>query len=216
MLSILRVASALVSLEVARAAAPNASTCGPASPSKVADCDKPDMGAGGNACCVLELNMTGSPTKTYNGLKDWLGQGGSDTSYAYTTGPDAAGNNVSVHRPRPAAAAPATSCLLPSGSETTARDLQPGDDLRKYDIEWQYIFQGKHVTKGGYVDTLNFNIKKGPEAGTFLRVASISNIHGALGDDGQNFKTLVYMLREMHPDWETHPIRIVHGCGQGD
>ena len=60
---------------------------------------------------------------------------------------------------------------------------------------------------GGYVDTLNFNIKQDGDT-TTLRLFSISNIHGALGDAGQNYKTLAYIL-------EGRGLSVVHGCGKG-
>ena len=83
----------------------------------------------------------------------------------------------------------------------------PGDDLTKYPIAWDYIFQGTHTTTGGYVDTLKFNIGR-VEAGkkTIMRIFSVSNVHGALGDNGQNYKNIAYIL-------EGRGARIVHGCG---
>ena len=49
------------------------STCGPpdGSLSPVSDCDMADMGSCGNACCVVEIDITGgSSTKdAYQGLK---------------------------------------------------------------------------------------------------------------------------------------------------
>ena len=48
----------------------------------------------------------------------------------------------------------------------------------------------------GYVDTLNFNIKQDGDTMT-LRLFSISNIHGALGDHGQNYKTLSVLLKAL-------------------
>ena len=64
-----------------------------------------------------------------------------------------------------------------------------------------------HTTTGGYVDTLKFNIGR-VEAGkkTIMRIFSVSNVHGALGDNGQNYKNIAYIL-------EGRGARIVHGCG---
>jgi len=44
-----------------------------------------------------------------------------------------------------------------------------------------------------------------------LRAFSSSGIHGALGDNGQNFKTLAFMIKEVYPQAES---TIVHGCGK--
>ena len=78
----------------------------------------------------------------------------------------------------------------------------------QYPIRWDYIFEGTHTTAGGYVDTLKFNIGRpaSPDAGTTMRVFSLSRIHGALGDNGQNYKNIKYMI-------ENHEAKIVLGCG---
>jgi len=169
-----------------------------------------DMGSCGNACCVVEIDITGgSSTKdAYQGLKGWLqaggathfniytlwtilaplisliGAGGADGSVAYRTGKDGAGHN-------------------------------PGDDVRQYKNAWDFILQGSHTTTGGFVDTLDFNIKKPSSKGgpITLRAASLSDIHGALGDNGQNFKTLSSMVAQLHPQLSRADMRIVHGCG---
>ena len=84
----------------------------------------------------------------------------------------------------------------------------PDDDLTQYPIRWDYIFEGTHTTAGGFVDTLKFNIGRpaSPDAGTTMRVFSLSRIHGALGDNGQNYKNIKYMI-------ENHEAKIVLGCG---
>ncbi|KAK3232714.1 hypothetical protein CYMTET_56955 [Cymbomonas tetramitiformis] len=85
----------------------------------------------------------------------------------------------------------------------------PSDDLRKYNITWKYTMQGQHTTSGGYTDTLNFNVFDSGNGLTGIRAFSVSNIHGALGDNGQNYKTLAYMLRGMFGE-----LQIVYGCGE--
>lgn len=144
------------------------------------------MGGCGNACCVVEVNITDAQgtDAAYTGLKEWLQGGGDDGSFGYRTGKDAAGHN-------------------------------PGDDLREYGIAWDFILQGSHTTTGRYVDTLNFNIKKPSSKGgpITLRAASVSDIHGALGDNGQNFKTLAYMVAHLQPQLSRADIKVVHGCG---
>lgn len=88
----------------------------------------------------------------------------------------------------------------------------PSDDLRPYGIPWQYIFQGTHVTTKGYVDTINLNIKKSGND-TILRLFNVADIHGALGDNGQSYKTLHYMLADVFPNATMH---IAYGCGVGN
>jgi len=157
----------------------NDSSCGPDSPSSVKDCSKVDHGSCGNACCTVDVKLGATEnitSHTYETIVGYLKSGGEDGSYAYVTGADAAGND-------------------------------PSDDLTPYGIPWSYIFQGTHTTTGGYVDTLNFNIAKVDASGSAtLRIFSISNIHGALGDNGQNFKNIAYLI-------EGRSTEIVYGCG---
>ena len=73
------------------------------------------------------------------------------------------------------------------------------------------MFQGQHQTDGGYLDTLDFNIVKKDE-GSVVRAFSISNIHGALGDAGQNYYTLSYMFDKM--GYKDAGLKVVYGCGK--
>jgi hypothetical protein len=157
----------------------NNSTCGSGKPT-IPDCDHPDFGSCGNACCGLDVNLNLPAADVYESVKAFLVKGGSDGSFEYVTGPDSAGHN-------------------------------PGDDLQQYGFAWQFIFQGHHKTTSGYVDPLDFNIKNGSNSEScILRLFSISGIHGALGDAGQNFKSLAFLLNEVFPgSSET----IYYGCG---
>ena len=97
-------------------------------------------------------------------------------------------------------------------NNTDAAGHNPGDNLTPYKIAFDYIFQGTHKTTGGFVDTININIKRNEAGETQLRLFSISNIHGALGDNGQTYKTILYLLQTSGLIWA--PVGIVHGCGQ--
>ena len=97
-------------------------------------------------------------------------------------------------------------------NNTDAAGHNPGDDLTPYKIAFQYIFQGTHTTTGGFVDTIDINIKRNDAGETQLRLFSISNIHGALGDNGQTYKTILYLLQTSGLIWA--PVGIVHGCGK--
>lgn len=160
------------------------STCG--SGGTVPDCNHGDLGTCGNACCILEVPLSRSPEQVYSAVKGFLEGGGDSGAFSYVTGVD------------------------PSSGQN------PGDDLRPFPQAkpFQYILQGKHVTSGKhYADTLNFNIKTGAEeTSSVLRLFSISNIHGALGDRGQNYKTLVYLLDAAGLGREN--LSIVCGCGK--
>merc|ERR1711865_120815 len=160
----------------------NPTSCGGARPSKVKDCDHPDMGSCGNACCIIDFALATNTSETYSRFKAWLQKGGSDSSYAYSTGADKAGNN-------------------------------PGDDLRKYGIPWDFIFQGTHTTTGGYVDKIDFNLKPNKATGgSTMRASTISGIHGALGDNGQTYKNLMAMWANRHGNY-SWTASVVHGCG---
>ena len=94
----------------------------------------------------------------------------------------------------------------------SAAGHNPGDDLRQYKIPFQFVFQGTHTTAGGYVDTLDFNVRQN-DAGdsSTLRIFSVSNIHGALGDNGQNYKTIATIQESF---MGTSSPQILHGCGK--
>merc|ERR1711934_952812 len=91
-------------------------------------------------------------------------------------------------------------------------DHNPGDDLRKYGIGFDFIFQGTHTTTGGYVDKIDFNLSPLKSGGCRMRASTISGIHGALGDNGQTYKTLMAMW-EGRKKGETWSAAMVHGCG---
>jgi len=156
------------------------SVCGP-SPSKVPDCDKPDMGSCGNACCLAELDLAMDPAKAYAQTLDVL-KGLQDDGFSYVTG----------------------------------GDPNPGDDLRPYNITepkpFKFIFQGRHDApkyKGPNADILDFAIYESG-SGSVLRMFSLSRIHGALGDAGQNYKTLSFMAQKLVASKKPVP---KYGCG---
>ena len=62
------------------------------------------------------------------------------------------------------------------------------------------------------MDTLDFNFKtrSAKDGAVTLRAASISDIHGALGDNGQNYKTLSYIAGQLSKS----DVRVVYGCGE--
>lgn len=52
-------------------------------------------------------------------------------------------------------------------------------------------------------------------AGSLLRISTVSGIHGALGDNGQTYKTLAVMLGDAKKTDPTFKALMIHGCGQG-
>lgn len=92
----------------------------------------------------------------------------------------------------------------------------PSPDLRPYNLTAKFIFQGTHTTSGGYVDTLDFTISEDDSGSISIRTFSISNIHGALGDGGQNFKTIAFLGEELAntKGLTCEKLNIVYGCGK--
>jgi len=77
---------------------------------------------------------------------------------------------------------------------------------------WDSIFQGTHTTiKARYVDTLDFAIRSAKDGGSTVRAFSISNIAGALGDEGQNRRTISLMGQDLG----LGSMKVLFGCGEG-
>mmetsp|Transcript_9878 Transcript_9878/g.20704 ORF Transcript_9878/g.20704 Transcript_9878/m.20704 type:complete len:230 (+) Transcript_9878:41-730(+) len=181
----------VASLEVAKGIAIDVATVGGPSScgaeSSVSDCDKLDIGSCGTACCALEISSPETPEVVYNKVKNFLTSGGASGGFAYVTGPNAAGEN-------------------------------PGDDLRQYNSTpprpFEFILQGTHTSLlKKFVDTLNFNIRPdSATTGSVLRMFSSSGIHGALGDQGQNYKSLVYVVDSLGFDRSSLSAPL-YGCG---
>jgi len=86
----------------------------------------------------------------------------------------------------------------------------PADDLRKFNMTYKFIVQGVHTTSiRKYNDTMNFNIRVS-SGSTILRGFSVSDIAGALGDGGQNYKSLVYLFDAINITRSA--IVTVYGC----
>merc|ERR1711907_811105 len=102
------------------------------------------------------------------------------------------------------------------GDKADAAGHDPSPDLRQYNITAKFIFQGTHETTGGYVDTLDFAINQDSSGQTSVRAFSVSNIHGALGDGGQNYKTLKFFSQEIERTQgvSCKSLDVVYGCGK--
>ena len=144
-------------------------TCG-SDPAKVPDCDHPDLGSCGNACCKLEIHITGlqgahpvRPVDVQIILNETLAHGGPDGRYSFSP---MAGGSVGF------------------------------TDLRPFNISGvSFLGQTHHLTaKRTYTDTQNWLIGPGTykgRDGTVIKAFSTSEIGGAYGDAGQNYKNLV-------------------------
>mmetsp|Transcript_60257 Transcript_60257/g.111739 ORF Transcript_60257/g.111739 Transcript_60257/m.111739 type:complete len:269 (-) Transcript_60257:64-870(-) len=85
-------------------------------------------------------------------------------------------------------------------------------DLSAFSIGWTWISQGTHTTyKERYIDTLDFNFRPDADGSTIVRAFSISDVAGALGDMGQNHRTLKIISDDLN--WKSPTIKF--GCGDG-
>merc|ERR1712080_436311 len=159
-------------------------SCGPKSPSPVKDCDKRDMGSCGNACCVVDVSTDFSHGNSTD-LYEKIKQ------FLMKGGDD--GSYTYVTGP-------------------DAAGNNPVDDLTPYKIAWKYMIKGTHKTTGGYIDSVWINIKV-VDNNLITRFGSISEIHGALGDNGQTFKNIA-VLFESNFVQPPMSFSIIHGCGQ--
>ncbi|KAJ9469385.1 hypothetical protein DIPPA_01797 [Diplonema papillatum] len=160
------------------------------SPSSDPDCQNPDLGSCGMACCKLEFAFSSaSPESVHAALVTAVGGGGPDGRYSWQT--TAEGTFGTFKLPE------ATYPYLYVGQ---AHHTTPFPD-------------GTMVTSGPYTDTVNFAIYQDAARGnqTTLRGFSLSLINGALGDNGINYKSLLQVARQIKVvnstlDWDMrHP-----------
>jgi hypothetical protein len=88
----------------------------------------------------------------------------------------------------------------------------PTPDLRPFSVGYDYLLQAKHKTATGYIDTLNVDLRTLSDGAAGVVGFSISDIHGALGDNSQNYKNLAALFRGAFgvPSSE---LRVLFGCG---
>ena len=88
-------------------------------------------------------------------------------------------------------------------------------DLRPYKVKADFIGQAVHTTaKRGYRDTVNIAIAPNKQGST-IRAFSVSNIGGALGDSGQNYRNIQLIKQAATGVGEAQQVqeRIIFGCG---
>lgn len=105
-----------------------------------------------------------------------------------------------------------TSYLKESGSDGLFGSNGGAAGLSGLPGGWTAIFQGTHTTfTKRYVDTLNFALRPNlaVDSGSVVRVFSISDIAGALGDMGQNRRTVSLMASDL----DLGDMQVLFGCG---
>ena len=131
------------------------------------NCDNADHGSCGNACCKLNIIVSGpasNPPRSADvmtALNETLAHGGPDGRYSF---PKLAGGGFGF------------------------------SDLRPYNLSVDFIGQTHHLTyKRQFTDTQDYTISSTTYQGApavAIKAFSISQIGGAYGDAGQNYKNL--------------------------
>merc|ERR1711920_216627 len=107
--------------------------------------------------------------------------------------------------------------LFEKAPTTDAAGNKSPDDQGDYPFQfsphlpWRYTTSGFHHTAGlHYKDSLFFSVGVLEESGSQMRLFSVSDINGTLGDAGQNYKTLAVLAKDL--GW--NDFEIVYGCGK--
>jgi len=166
-----------------------AGTCG-LEPTTDPDCARHDMGSCGTACCGLRVSFQSTSTQLGQAISAQLARHGPDGAFtpAKTWGPwfklDAGG----------------------------CRDFTASTETTD-----QYLCQAAHATSGSFHFRDTVNIKIGatsPKGTTVVQFFSLSEIAGALGDAGQNFKNHMMIVRALEADGiVASGIHAFLGCG---
>mmetsp|Transcript_49834 Transcript_49834/g.112171 ORF Transcript_49834/g.112171 Transcript_49834/m.112171 type:complete len:271 (-) Transcript_49834:30-842(-) len=110
----------------------------------------------------------------------------------------------------PAEVAASLKSYLVEGGMDGLFQLKGEKDLTAYPVAWTWIAQGSHTTyRERYIDTLDFNVRPDGNGATIVRAFSISDVAGALGDMGQNHRTLSIVSKDLK--WESPVVKF--GCG---
>eukprot|EP00471_Norrisiella_sphaerica_P008144 CAMPEP_0184503826 /NCGR_PEP_ID=MMETSP0113_2-20130426/52114_1 /TAXON_ID=91329 /ORGANISM="Norrisiella sphaerica, Strain BC52" /LENGTH=195 /DNA_ID=CAMNT_0026893383 /DNA_START=117 /DNA_END=704 /DNA_ORIENTATION=- len=131
------------------------------------DCDHPDKGSCGTACCKLSFTMADkSEYEVALAFNQSIINGGPDSRFYEVE--------------------------LAEGVRNVA-------DLRPFNVGVSFIGQTVHTTaKRLYNDTINFTISRSEgNNGSYVKVFSISQIGGAYGDEGQNFKNIAVLMKSV-------------------
>eukprot|EP00466_Bigelowiella_natans_P019385 jgi/Bigna1/68268/fgenesh1_pg.5_\ len=214
----------------------HASSCPSGRKDEDPDCKtRKDFGSCGNACCAVDLAVPKPPTEVYEEMRRFLESGGADNSYRYVNGPDASGNDPSDMLPD---GVPNDNKYIFQGTHKTSKygyvdsngrfsftiNVQTQSSIK---FEEQILKDREKVcptARGGETVAevlfsqliilvqfrgsyrcLNF--------GAFKARKYFDRVHGALGDNGQNFKSLVVLTEEI--GYDKKKVVPIYGCGKG-
>jgi len=152
-------------------------TCGSNPAVTVSDCDQPDLGSCGNACCSLKVTVQSPIAEAVVKLNESFASGGADGQY--------------------------TASLLAEGVTGFANLTGAGVP----GMPVVYVGQVIHTTTGGkyhFNDSVNFNLVPSVDGNsTVITAFSTSLVGGAYGDAGQNYKNLKMAMDYAFPDGAT-------------
>mmetsp|Transcript_29378 Transcript_29378/g.40569 ORF Transcript_29378/g.40569 Transcript_29378/m.40569 type:complete len:187 (-) Transcript_29378:28-588(-) len=142
----------------------------------VPNCDRPDLGACSNACCMMRYQFSISPQSLMEELLKTTGNGGPDQQYALST--------------------------TAEGSYGFA-DFR-GLNFTNPTTGFTDLFLGQAVHTTGplgveciFHDYVNFLISEDQNQVTQLTAFSISQVAGALGDHGQNYYNIYTIIENL-------------------
>jgi len=153
------------------------------------DCAKHDFGSCGNACCAVRVTFNAPGSEVASALSVEIAKGGRDKAF---TPARTWGDFFS----------------LDAGGCRDLRAASETDD--------QFLCQAMHRTAGHYKfqDTINILVAATGAKGTPVSFFSISNIAGALGDAGQNYKNIQLLLEALAArGLATTSMHVTLGCG---
>lgn len=157
-----------------------AGTCGRGEHADAPDCGNVDKGSCGNACCKLAFVVGEDPATAAGLLNRSLAGGGPDGLFT---------------------------------PQMTAEGTLGFADLRPFNQSVDFIGQVHHMTSGPshFNDTIDFTVAPREcvgglpcsAEGSIIRVFSTSLIAGAFGDNGQNYKNIALVMKNIA--WKTPP-----------
>ncbi|KAG8465661.1 hypothetical protein KFE25_002968 [Diacronema lutheri] len=164
------VASAEAKAEVRESGA--SGTCG-LQPTSDEDCGRHDFGSCGNACCGVYVAFSADSLVVARALSRELARRGPDGAFT-----------------------PARTWGSYFGLDAGGcRDLRASTETRD-----RFLCQASHQTTGPYhfLDTVNMKVgPTTPKGTTVVQFFSLSQVAGALGDAGQNFKNVMLLVRAL-------------------
>lgn len=152
----------------------------------VTDCDHPDLGSCGNACCSLTVMVNGTVDDAVKTLNASFAKGGADGNFTPSFLAEGVTGFANLSGIAP-------SEMYPNGI---------------------FIGQVEHATNGMYkfTDVLDFNLVGTGNGQAKITAFSLSLVGGAYGDAGQNYKNLKMAIDHAFPSATIEPGNFPKSC----